>query len=117
MTHKSYQGITHGLSTALSKMRQEILEVMNAFGTLCKSAMHDQALDKKTKEMIALGIAIVTRCDGCIGFHVKALMLLKITREEFMEVLGTAVYMGGGPSLMYSAEALRVFEEFSSEKS
>jgi alkylhydroperoxidase/carboxymuconolactone decarboxylase family protein YurZ len=51
--------------------------------------------------------------DGCIGFHVQALIKLGVTREEFLEMLGMAIYMGGGPSLMYAAEALGAFEEFS----
>lgn len=60
---------------------------------------------------MALGVA--SRCDGCIGFHAQALVKLGTTREEFLEVLGMAIYMGGGPSLMYAADALRAFEEFS----
>ena len=64
--------------------------------------------------MIALAIGISTRCDGCIGFHTEALIKLGVTREEFEEVLGMAVYMGGGPSLMYASDALLAFEQFSS---
>ena len=52
------------------------------------------------------------RCDGCIGFHTKALVRLGVTREQLNETLAVAVYMGGGPSLMYAAEALRAYEEF-----
>ena len=61
-----------------------------------------------------MGLAVAARCDGCIGFNAKALVNLKASREEFMETLGMAIYMGGGPSLMYAAaEALSAFEEFS----
>lgn len=49
---------------------------------------------------------------GCIGFHSKALVKLGATREEFEEVLGMAIYMGGGPSLMYAADALLAYEQF-----
>ena len=70
------------------------------------------ALDKKTKELIALAIGIATRCDGCIGFHTEALVKLRATRQEVEEVLGMAVYMGGGPSLMYAADAISAFEQF-----
>jgi alkylhydroperoxidase/carboxymuconolactone decarboxylase family protein YurZ len=52
------------------------------------------------------------RCAGCIGFHVKALRRLGTTQGEFEEALGVAVYMGGGPSLMYAAEALQAWEQF-----
>jgi AhpD family alkylhydroperoxidase len=85
---------------------------MKAFSALAQAATRDGALDKKTKELIALAIGIATRCDGCIGFHTEALIRLGVTRQEFEEGLGMAVYMGGGPSLMYAADALSAFEEF-----
>ena len=52
-------------------------------------------------------------CDACIGFHAKALVDLGATRSEVEEALGMAVYMGGGPSLMYSSDAMAAFDEFS----
>jgi AhpD family alkylhydroperoxidase len=85
---------------------------MKAFSALAQAATRDGALDKETKELIALAIGIATRCDGCIGFHTEALIRLGVTRQEFEEALGMAVYMGGGPSLMYAADALSAFEEF-----
>ncbi len=73
----------------------------------------DGALDKKTRELVALGIAVSSRCDDCIGFHVQTLVKLGMTRQELEDVLATAVYMGGGPSMMYATHALAAFEEFS----
>jgi AhpD family alkylhydroperoxidase len=61
---------------------------------------------------IALAIGVTTRCDGCIGFHIEALVRLGATRQEVEEVLGMAVYMVGGPSLMYAADAISAFEQF-----
>jgi len=58
----------------------------------------------------ALGVA--AHCDGCIGFHAKALVALGANRAELEETLAVAIYMGGGPSLMYSAGALTAFEQF-----
>lgn len=70
-------------------------------------------LDKKTKELIALAIGVSTRCDGCIGFHTEALVKLGASKEEIEETLGMAIYMGGGPLLMYAADAMLAFEQFS----
>ena len=70
-------------------------------------------MDKKTKELIALAIGVTQRCDGCIGFHAKALKDLGATKEEIAEVMAMCVYMGGGPALMYAADALRAFDQFS----
>jgi alkylhydroperoxidase/carboxymuconolactone decarboxylase family protein YurZ len=55
---------------------------------------------------------VANHCPGCIGFHSQTLVKLQATREELLETLSMAIYMGGGPSLMYAAEALEAFEEF-----
>ncbi len=112
MTTKSYKDITQDLNHYLGDMRKEIPDVMNSFSSLAQAALKDGALTQKVKEMIALAIGITSHCDGCIGFHVKALIKLGITREEFLEILGVATYMGGGPNLMYAADALRAYDEF-----
>ena len=75
--------------------------------------LYGKALDEKTKELIALGIAISTRCDPCIAYHVKALVRLKTSRKEFCEALKMISYMGGGPSISYSAKALEAYDQFS----
>ncbi len=112
---KKYKEITAELSDSLSKMRKEMPDVMNGFYALAQAATKDGALSKKTKEFIGLALGIAGHCDGCIGFHTQALLELGATREEIIEVIGMAVYMGGGPSLMYGAEALQAFEELSAE--
>ena len=61
----------------------------------------------------ALALGVAARCDACIGFHVQTLVKLKVSKAELEEMLGMAIYMGGGPSLMYAANALAAFEEFS----
>ena len=75
--------------------------------------MKDGVIDAKTKEFITLAIGVAQRCDGCIGFHVRTLVKMGMTFEELNEILGIAVYMGGGPSLMYAANAVAAFKEFS----
>lgn len=110
---KSYKTVTGDINASLVKMHKEMPEVMKAFGAMAKAATTDGALDKKTKECIALALGISGHCEGCIGFHVKALVAMGLTREELMDLLGMTIYMGGGPSLMYAAEALSAFEEFS----
>ncbi len=109
---KLYKDITGSISSSLVKLRKEMPDVMNAFSALSQAATKEGALDKKTKELIALALGIAGHCDGCIGFHVQTLIKLGVKREEFLEMLAMTVYMGGGPSLMYAAEALNAFEEF-----
>ncbi|SMD10749.1 carboxymuconolactone decarboxylase family protein [Rhizobium sp. RU36D] len=109
---KFYPDITKDISAHSRTLRKEMPEVMAGFSSLAQAALKDGALDKKTKEFIALGIGIATRCDGCIGYHTEALVKLGATRQEFQEVLGMAIYMGGGPSLMYAAHAMGAWEQY-----
>ena len=109
---KIYPDITKDLSQSLKVLRQEIPETMQAFTALAQAATRDGALDKKTKELIALALGVAARCDGCIGFHGETLVRLGATRQEVLEVLSMAVYMGGGPSLMYAADAIKAFTQY-----
>lgn len=109
----SFKELTAGISKEMAGFAKNQPEVMGSFSKLAQSASKDGVLDAKTKELIALGIAVAIRCDACIGFHVQALVKLGVTREEFEEVLSTTVYMGGGPSLMYAMKARQAFDEFS----
>lgn len=111
-----YSHLTHDLSTQLAKLRKEMPELMSGFSAMAQAATKDGVLNKKTKELIAMALAVAKQCPGCIGFHTQTLIKLQTTREELLETLGMAVYMGGGPSLMYAAEALEAFEEFSNNK-
>jgi len=109
---KNYVDITRNISANLKKLRADIPDTMKGFAALAQAATRDGALDKKTKELIALALGVAAHCDGCIGFHTEALVKLGATRQEVEEALGMAVYMGGGPSLMYAADAIVAYEQF-----
>ncbi|MBN9694614.1 MAG: carboxymuconolactone decarboxylase family protein [Zoogloea sp.] len=112
MSSKSFVQITGDLNKGLKALHAEIPETMKGFSALAKESMKEGALSALQKELIALAIGVSARCDGCVGFHVKALIRLGVTREQLMETLGICTYMGGGPSLMYAAEAVRAYDEF-----
>ena len=99
----------------ITRLSKEIPDTAKGFNAMGAAAKTNGALPEKTKEIMALGIAIATRCDSCIGFHVKALIRLGITRDELCEALAMATYMGGGPSFAYSAKALKMYEKFGGE--
>lgn len=108
---KNYREITGRIAANLARLRSDIPETMKAFGGMAHAATKDGVLDKKTKELIALALGVAAHCDGCIGFHVQSLVKLGASRAEIAETLGMAVYMGGGPSAMYAAEAIGAYEE------
>ena len=113
MSATSYPDLIDHLNAAIAKLRAGAPEPMRAFGMLARESLKPGALDTRTKELIAVGIAIATRCDGCIGFHAKAAIKAGATREEILETLSMAIYMGAGPSMIYASEALRAFDELS----
>lgn len=100
------------LVVMMDKLEKSIPGTMKGFNKLHKAAVSKGALSSKTKELIALGIAITVRCDGCIAFHVHDALEAGATPEEIIETIGVAVYMGGGPSVMYGCEALEAMEQF-----
>ena len=108
-----YRDLTQAVSGRLATLRLSTPDVMKSFGELGRATTADGALDRKTKELIALALSVAARCDPCIGFHMQTLVKLGATRQEVDETLGVATYMGGGPSLMYATSAITAFEEFS----
>lgn len=108
---KSFVTLTRDVAQGLDALRRGIPETMQGFNAMAKSALRVGAIDELHKELIALAIGVASRCDACIGFHVKALIRLGVSREQLMETLGICTYMGGGPTLMYAAEAVRAYDE------
>lgn len=96
----------------MGELRAELPETMTAFTRLHQTATQDGALDTKTKELIALAIGITVRCDGCIAFHIYDALRAGATRAEIVDTIGVAVLMGGGPSVVYGAEALEALNQF-----
>lgn len=111
MSTHDWPALAKDLSGLVGEIRGGIPEVMKGFSAMAKAASADGALDAKSKELVALGIAIATRCDGCIAFHTRTARDLGTTREEIIEVVGMAIYMGGGPSLMYGALTLEAYDQ------
>ena len=111
MNH-DWQRMTVDMSGAVKELRLGSPEVMKGFSAMARAALDPKALDTKTKELVALGIAVAIRCDDCIAFHVKAAIEQGASREEVAETLGMAIYMGAGPSVMYASHAMQAFAQF-----
>jgi len=110
-----WRDMTRDYSAALREVRSGAPDVLKAFSAIAQAALKPGALDPKTKELIALGISVAVRCDACIGFHAQAAVKQGATRAEVLETIGTAIYMGAGPSVMYAAAALEAFDQFAPE--
>jgi AhpD family alkylhydroperoxidase len=114
---QSYPDLIDDLNRDIRKLRGASPTAMQAFSALAGAALAPGQLDVKTKELIAVAIAVAVRCDGCVGFHVKAAIRAGAGREELAETVAMAIYMGAGPSMIQGAEALRAFDELAAETS
>ena len=116
MAANDWPALTKYLGGELRHLRGSASDVMKGFSAIAQAALAPGALDVKTKELIALAISVATRCDDCIAFHAKAAVERGATREEVLETLGMAIYMGAGPSAMYASHALGAFDQFADAK-
>ncbi len=110
MAETDWIAFTDQTNRRMAELRKAMPEPSKGFGQLAQAAIAPGALDSKTKELMALAIGITARCDGCLAFHAKAAKKYGATREEVIDTIAVALYMGGGPSMIYGAEALSVFD-------
>lgn len=101
----------------IGTLSEENPAIAKGFGTIHGATGEEGALTVKQKELIALGIAITIRCEGCIACHVKDALEHGATKEEIVETIGVSILMGGGPSVVYGEKAYQALEEFSQELS
>jgi AhpD family alkylhydroperoxidase len=110
---KSPKDVLAEFQANLAKLQKASPEVTADFAKrLMPDALKDGVLSTKSKELIALGIAVCAACDYCIAIHVKKCFEAGATREEIVEALGVAILMGGGPAFTYSTFVMQAIEDF-----
>jgi AhpD family alkylhydroperoxidase len=95
----------------MAELGKELSGPMAAFAKLHASSSAEGALSARVKELIALAIGITVRCNGCIAFHIHDALEAGASRREILETIGVAILMGGGPSVVYGAEALTALNQ------
>ncbi|ASL28936.1 MULTISPECIES: carboxymuconolactone decarboxylase family protein [Azotobacter] len=96
---------------AFGKLGKTHPKMLAAYQALGEAASADAALDAKTRELIALAVAVTTRCDGCIGVHAEAAYKAGASEAEVAQALATAISMNAGAAYVYSLRALEAFEQ------
>lgn len=109
---KDYKAEWGSVVEEAKQMNGVLGEVMQAYGGLARTVMADGKLDRKTKELIALGIGIGRMCEGCIISHTRGALKAGATKEQIAETAAVAVMMGGGPGTVYAAKAIAAAETF-----
>lgn len=99
---------TKALSGTISKEYPDFIKGLVAFDD---GIMGEGALPVKTKELIAVALAVVRQCDYCIAFHVQAAIKAGASDEEIMESAFVACLMGGGPAWMYAKLVRKALDE------
>jgi AhpD family alkylhydroperoxidase len=97
------------------ELRHAIPDVYKGFGEFHHAAFAAGELDVKTKELIALAISVIERCDGCIASHSEGAARAGATRQQAAEAIGVAMLMNGGPATIYGPRAYAAFCEFTAE--
>lgn len=107
MTEQSTTELVTSFNDGIRGLAQEsaIADVMKSFHGMHSAATADGALDASMKELLALGSAISTQCEGCIAWHVTNAVKAGASREQVLETIGVAIMMGGGPATYYGSKA------------
>jgi len=93
-------------------LRQAAPAAWEGFTKLHGAAVADGVLPGRVKELMALAIAVVKGCDGCIAYHAKAAARAGATRDEVAETISVTLLMDGGTATVYGPRAWAAFEEF-----
>lgn len=107
-----WKALAREVNQKAAKLHQ-VLPVMKTFAQLAANATADGAMPKKTKELIAVSISIVQGCQSCIAYHTQAAIKAGATQDEYLDAIGVAIEMGGGPASVYGAQAMEAFEALS----
>ena len=109
---KKYKSEYDHLARSIKALDQNLSGTMNGFYNMKSNHSLDTALPAKIKELIALGIAITTKCEGCMTMHVHDAIRMGASRKEIEEAIAVAIMMGGGSAIVYASQALEALEEF-----
>jgi AhpD family alkylhydroperoxidase len=107
-----YRDVASDLREPTKSLRAASTEVWGGFAALHEAAVAEGALPAKVKELMALAIAVVKQCDGCIAYHAKAAVARGATAAEVADALGVALLMDGGTASVYGPRAWAAFHEF-----
>jgi AhpD family alkylhydroperoxidase len=97
------------LMTRIGEIGRTSPDVVRGYRALSDAGSKTNKLDAKTRELIALAVAVSLRCDGCITTHTTAAIKQGATKEEIVEALGVAISVNAGAALVYSSRVLDAY--------
>lgn len=98
------------LIETIGKIARLSPDTVRGYSALSAAGIKTNHLDAKTRELIALAVAVTLRCDGCITVHTDAAIKHGASQEEVAEALGVAVSVNAGAALVYSARVVDAYD-------
>ncbi|WP_442895481.1 carboxymuconolactone decarboxylase family protein [Bradyrhizobium sp. AZCC 1719] len=92
-------------------------KMVAGFQALSAGQNGNGVLDPKTKELIALAVAVTTRCDSCIAVHAEAARRAGVSEAELTDAMGTAVALNAGAAYSYAMRTLEAYQQFGEKAS
>jgi AhpD family alkylhydroperoxidase len=105
----SYYG--KGQIKNLGKMKALKAELYQSFAEFDRLSFADGELPGKTKELIAVACAHVTRCPYCIDAHTRRAVRAGATEGEIAEAIFVAAAMSAGASMAHACIAMESLGE------
>src|SRR5918996_2823861 len=107
-----WNGYRKQLAVGVKEVGQLSPDTLKGYMALSAAGQKTDLLGAKIRELIALAVAVTSRCDGCITVHTEAAIKQGATKEEIAEALGVAVAVNAGAALAYSARVMDAFKEY-----
>ena len=87
-------------------------EVYRSFVSMERKTYSNGELEKRYKEMIAIGISIIVNCESCLELHIKEALRSGASEKQIIEAIEVGIEMGGGPATVSARFAMKVLEYY-----
>ncbi len=103
---QDWNAYRNSLLEHVGEFAKQTPDVIRGLMTIESAGLKTGHLESKVHELIALAVAVTTRCDGCISVHTKKAVEHGASLAEISEALGVAIALNAGAALTYSARVL-----------
>ena len=110
MSMKDWNGYRGQVVAGVGEFAKLSPDTVRGYSMLSGAGAKTGHLDARTRELIALAVAVSLRCDGCITVHADKARELGVTQEEIAEALGVAVAINAGAAVVYSTRTFDAFK-------
>jgi AhpD family alkylhydroperoxidase len=109
---REYLATGRKAGAALNKANPQMVA---GFQALSAGQNGNGTLDAKTKELIALAVAVTTRCDSCIATHAEAARKAGVTEAQLADAMGTAIALNAGAAYSYAMRTLEAYQQLNQD--